>query len=83
MGDRNEQLEHINRTAEAFLRRGQPVDSVDTKKKELVGDFKNGEWQLIGQPEPVRGHDFIDKQLGSPHRFHGEWNYAMRPSGPK
>jgi Rhodopirellula transposase DDE domain len=46
--------------------RGQPVVSVDTKKKELVGDFKNGgnEWQPKGSPEPVRAHDFVDKELG-------------------
>jgi hypothetical protein len=64
--DRNAQFEHINRTAKAFLKRGQPVVSVDTKKKELVGDFKNAghEWHRKGEPEPVRVHDFIDKQLG-------------------
>jgi len=64
--DRNAQFEHINRTAKAFMKRGQPVVSVDTKKKELVGDFKNGgrEWQPKGEPEPVRVHDFIDKELG-------------------
>ncbi|MDQ6738523.1 MAG: ISAzo13 family transposase [Gemmatimonadota bacterium] len=64
--DRNEQFEHINRTAKAFMKRGQPVVSVDTKKKELIGDFKNGgrEWQPKGEPEPVRVHDFIDKELG-------------------
>ena len=64
--DRNEQFEHINRTATAFMKRGQPVVSVDTKKKELVGDFKNGgsEWQPKREPEPVRVHDFIDKALG-------------------
>ena len=45
---------------------GEPVISVDTKKKELVGDFHNGgrEWQPSGQPEPVRVHDFIDPGLG-------------------
>jgi len=64
--DRNAQFEHINRTAKDFIKRGQPVVSVDTKKKELVGDFKNGgrEWQRAGEPEPVRVHDFIDKTLG-------------------
>lgn len=64
--DRNAQFEHINRTARAFMKRGQPVVSVDTKKKELIGDFKNGghEWQPKGQPEAVRVHDFIDKELG-------------------
>jgi hypothetical protein len=64
--DRNAQFEHINRTATEFMKRGQPVVSVDTKKKELIGDFKNGgrEWQPKGSPEAVRVHDFIDKDLG-------------------
>ena len=64
--DRNAQFEHINRTAKKFIAKGQPVVSVDTKKKELVGDFENGgrEWQPKGAPESVRVHDFIDKQLG-------------------
>jgi len=64
--DRNAQFEHINAKAEAFQERGQPVISVDTKKKELVGDFKNGgqEWQPKGEPVPVRVHDFVDKKLG-------------------
>jgi len=64
--DRNAQFEHIDRTARAFMKRGQPVVSVDTKKKELIGDFKNGghEWQPKGRPEGVRVHDFIDKELG-------------------
>ena len=49
-----------------FQERGQPVVSIDAKKKELVGDFKNGgrEWQPEGQPEPVRVHDFPDKTSG-------------------
>src|SRR5437879_2212632 len=64
--DRNAQFEHINSQAIAFLERGQPVVSMDTKKKELVGDFKNAgrEWQPSGQPVPVRVHDFIDVDLG-------------------
>lgn len=64
--DRNAQFEHINAQAEAFQDRGQPVISVDTKKKELVGDFKNGgrEWQRKGEPVPVRVHDFVDEKLG-------------------
>lgn len=64
--DRNAQFEHINQHVWAFQRRGQPVISVDAKKKELVGDFKNGgrEWQPQGAPEPVRTHDFEDKRLG-------------------
>ena len=64
--DRNAQFEHINTQVQAFQNRGQPVISVDTKKKELVGDFKNGgkEWQPQGKPEKVRVHDFVDKELG-------------------
>jgi Rhodopirellula transposase DDE domain len=64
--DRNAQFEHINDTVKMFQRRGQPVISVDTKKKELVGEFKNGgrEWQPYGEPEEVRVHDFMDKELG-------------------
>jgi hypothetical protein len=59
--DRNAQFEHINATAATFLRRGQPVISVDTKKKELVGDFKNAGrvWRPAGEPEAVRVHDFL------------------------
>ena len=64
--DRNAQFEHINAQAQNFLERGQPVISVDTKKKELVGDFKDGglEWQPKGEPVPARVHDFVDKTLG-------------------
>ena len=64
--DRNAQFEHINATALAFQGRGQPVISVDTKKKELVGNFKNGgrEWRPKGEPDAVLVHDFIDKKLG-------------------
>ena len=64
--DRNAQFEYINEQALRFQRRGQPVVSVDTKKKELVGDFKNGgrEWRRRGEPEEVRVHDFLDKTLG-------------------
>jgi len=64
--DRNGQFEHINAQARSFQRAGEPVISVDTKKKELVGDFANGgkEWRPAGEPEPVRVHDFIDERLG-------------------
>jgi hypothetical protein len=64
--DRNAQFEYINAQAQAFQHRGQPVISVDTKKQELVGDFKNGgrEWRPRGKPEEVRVHDFVDKDLG-------------------
>ena len=64
--DRNAQFEHINTSVRSFHNRGQPAISVDAKKKELVGDFKNvgREWHPRGQPEEVRVHDFIDKTLG-------------------
>ena len=64
--DRNAQFEHIHAQVVAFHKQRQPVISVDTKKKELVGDFKNGgrEWRPQGTPENVRVHDFIDKELG-------------------
>ncbi len=64
--DRNAQFEHINRQVKAFQRRGQPVISVDTKKKELVGDFRNvgREWRPRGRPLEVRTHDFQDDELG-------------------
>jgi hypothetical protein len=64
--DRNAQFEFLNGQVVAFQQRGQPVVSVDTKKKELVGDFKNGgaEWQPAGEPEEVRAKDFLDKRLG-------------------
>ena len=58
--DRNAQFEHINATADSFLRKNEPVISVDTKKKELVGNFRNAgrEWQPSGRPEEVLVHDF-------------------------
>jgi hypothetical protein len=64
--DRNAQFEHIQKTARAFQQRGEPVISIDTKKKELVGAFKNGgrEWRPKGEPEAVQVHDFLDPQLG-------------------
>jgi transposase len=64
--DRDAQFAHLNATAEGFLAAGDPVISVDTKKKELVGDFKNGgrEWQPKGQPAEVRVHDFPLPGLG-------------------
>jgi len=64
--DRDAQFEHINARASRFMREGQPVISVDTKKKELVGDFKNGgrEWRPKGKPLAVRVHDFMDPALG-------------------
>jgi hypothetical protein len=64
--DRNAQFEYINGKAVAFLKSRRPVISVDTKKKELVGDFKNGgrEWHRRGRPPEVRVHDFIIEDLG-------------------
>jgi len=64
--DRNAQFEHIHEQVLAFQKRRQPVISVDTKKQELVGNFKNGgqEWRPQGQPEEVNMHDFPDKKLG-------------------
>jgi hypothetical protein len=64
--DRDAQFAHINQSVTAALAQRQPVISVDTKKKELVGDFKNGgrEWRPQGEPEEVRVHDFLIKELG-------------------
>lgn len=64
--DRNAQFEHINACVAAALEANQPVISVDTKKKELVGAYKNAgqEWLPSGEPVKVKVHDFIDKELG-------------------
>jgi hypothetical protein len=64
--DRDAQFRHIAETVKAAIAAGQPAISVDTKKKELVGDFKNGgrEYRPAGSPEPVRVHDFIDPKHG-------------------
>src|ERR1051325_11677585 len=64
--DRDGQFGHINQEALAFQQAGQPVISVDTKKKELVGKYRNAgrEWRPKGSPEEVKVHDFIDKELG-------------------
>ena len=64
--DRDAQFHHISAAVHAFQERGQPVVSIDAKKKELVGAFTNGgrEWHPEGHPEPVRVHDFPDKALG-------------------
>jgi DDE family transposase len=69
--DRNGQFEYISQQVQRVQKRGQPVVSIDTKKKELVGDFKNPgqEWRPEGDPQPTRVHDFKDKDLGKaiPH----------------
>ena len=64
--DRDAQFHHIASMAAQYQATGDPVISVDTKKKELIGDFKNGgrEWRPKGDPERVRVHDFIDPELG-------------------
>ena len=64
--DRDAQFRYINALVQKYQRRGQPVVSVDAKKKENVGDFANRgrEWRPKGQPEKVRTHDFVDKELG-------------------
>jgi hypothetical protein len=64
--DRNAQFLHIHETATAFQQRQDPVISIDTKKKELVGNYRNGgkEWAPEGKPHAVKTHDFIDKKLG-------------------
>ncbi len=64
--DRNAQFEHINSRVESQLESGNPAISVDTKKKELVGDYKNAgrEYRPKGDPEDVQVHDFINRELG-------------------
>jgi hypothetical protein len=64
--DRNAQFEYIASTVKAFQKRHQPVISVDTKKKELVGEFKNAgrEWRPKGSPELARVHDFLSEAVG-------------------
>jgi transposase len=64
--DRNAQFEHINKLTGLFQSKGQPVISVDAKKRELIGDFKNSgrEWRQKNNPEKVRMYDFKDKELG-------------------
>lgn len=63
--DRDAQFEYINKQAKSFIRAGHPVISVDTKKKELVGNFRNNgrEWRPKSNPEAVEVHDFIDPEL--------------------
>jgi hypothetical protein len=64
--DRNAQFEYINKITKRFLRKGDPVISVDTKKKELVGKYQRAgrEWQRKGEPVEVLVHDFPDRALG-------------------
>jgi hypothetical protein len=69
--DRDEQFSYLNDQATNHLGAGQPVISVDTKKKELVGNFKNKgtEWRPAGNPEQVKVHDFIDQDLGKANPY--------------
>ena len=71
--DRNAQFEHINAQVLKFQRQHQPVVSVDTKKKDLVGEFKNAgqEWQPKGEPEKVNVHDFPGRRSRPDAVFHG------------
>ncbi len=64
--DRDTQFAYINERTKSLQQAGQPVISVDCKKKEILGDFKNGghEWNPAGHPDAVRVHDFMDKELG-------------------
>ena len=64
--DRDAQFRHISRRVVALQKRGQPVVSVDTKKKELVGNYRNSgrEWEPKGRPRRVKSKDFPDKDLG-------------------
>jgi len=76
--DRDAQFAHINATAAAAIDAGQPVISVDTKKKELVGDFKNAgvQWRPKGDPVLVRTKDFKDKTLGKVNPY-GVYDIAL------
>jgi hypothetical protein len=64
--DRDAQFEHINAAVIATQAAGQPVISIDTKKKELIGPYKNGgsDYRREGCPDKVNEHDFADKDLG-------------------
>jgi hypothetical protein len=76
--DRDAQFGHINETVKAALAAGEPAISVDTKKKELVGDFKNAgqQWRPQGKPVLVRTKDFNDKQLGKVNPY-GVYDLAL------
>ena len=76
--DRDGQFRYLHDLAEEFVAAGDPVISVDTKKKEMVGEYANGgvEWQPAGQPERVNVHDFVDPELGRaiPYGIYDETN---------
>ena len=64
--DRDAQFNYLNNEVGRFIKAGQPVISVDTKKKEIVGPFSNGgvEWHPVGEPTRTKTHDFVDEELG-------------------
>lgn len=64
--DRDEQFNHINETAKEYIGQNQPVISVDCKKKEIIGNYKNNgkEWEPMGEPQKVKVYDFEDKEKG-------------------
>ena len=76
--DRDGQFRYLHGLAQEFVTAGDPVISVDTKKKEMVGEYANGgvEWQPTGQPERVNVHDFVDPELGRaiPYGIYDETN---------
>ena len=81
--DRNAQFEYINAKVLAAQAEWQPVISVDTKKKELIGNFKNGgtDYRPKGDPDLVNVHDFINKKLGkmSPYGVYDQtWQHRFR-----
>jgi hypothetical protein len=80
--DRDAQFRYLNNTARGYLDQGLPVVSVDTKKKELVGNYANGgaEWQPVGEPERVAVHDFPDPELGKAIPT-GSTTWAPTPAG--
>src|SRR5207244_7197165 len=71
--DRDAQFAYINDQTRAYQQRGQPVISVDAKKKELVGDFKNGghQWQHAGHPAAMRLQDVLDRELAKASSYCG------------
>ena len=76
--DRDEQFQYINKKVKSFLRRGLPVISVDTKKKELIGNYKNAghEWEKKGQPVEVLSHDFPDPKVSKAVPY-GVYDFAQ------
>lgn len=80
--DRNAQFAHSNQQVLSFQRRSEPVISVDTKKKELVGEFKNPgqEWEVGGEPTRVGVHDFPDPRLGKAIAY-GVYDLASNEGG--